>query len=143
MSLSSSIERVVTPSRRAASLAASFLSGAALVAGCAAHATEGQLHARAARELSCPHDNLRTREVDEKTRWVTGCGKSATYREVCKRGRDGETCKWAQVDEAGNVREEGEKSAAGEGKKRGGETSEQADEGPATKAKKAPASGDE
>jgi hypothetical protein len=68
--------------------------------GCSAHATQAQLRAAAARDLNCPTDNLRYRALDERSQWVAGCGKSATYQERCRRGDDGsERCDWEKQSE--------------------------------------------
>jgi hypothetical protein len=73
-----------------------------LLTGCGHHATPQQLRSRAADELNCPADNLRVRDLDERRRWVAGCGKSRTYAEECRRDNQGaESCGWQpQPDEA-------------------------------------------
>ncbi|MCU0659342.1 MAG: hypothetical protein MUF64_30000 [Polyangiaceae bacterium] len=69
--------------------------------GCTPHATQAQLRATAAREFNCPADNLRYRTLDERSRWVAGCGKSATFREQC--GREGaEGCSWERQPDPGD-----------------------------------------
>lgn len=68
-----------------------------VAAGCSAHATQGQLRAAAAADLNCPGDNLRFRQLDEAKHWVAGCGKSATYKEDCRRGGGGESCRWKKL----------------------------------------------
>lgn len=68
--------------------------------GCSPHATQAQLRAAASHDFNCPQDNLRYRTLDERNRWVAGCGKSATYREQCGRGEDGsERCRWEKQSE--------------------------------------------
>lgn len=73
-----------------------------LLSGCGHHATPQQLQARAASDLGCPSDNLRVRVLDERRRWVAGCGKSRTYAEECGRNDQGhDDCSWQpQPDEA-------------------------------------------
>lgn len=68
--------------------------------GCSPHATQAQLRDAAARDFNCPADNLRFRQLDERSRWVAGCGKSASYKEKCERGDNGdERCDWRKLDE--------------------------------------------
>lgn len=68
--------------------------------GCSPHATQAQLRAAAARDLQCPADNLRFRQLDERSRWVAGCGKSITYEEKCGASDSGEQrCGWSKRDE--------------------------------------------
>jgi hypothetical protein len=73
---SSSIARLVV----AASLAMLF--------GCAppepARAPLNELASRAAYELDCPAQWLRLTDIDERVKGVDGCGKRATYVEVCQ-----------------------------------------------------------
>jgi hypothetical protein len=66
---------------------------AALGSGCAAP-IEG-LVARAQFDLSCPEADLRIVTLDSKTRGVTGCGRKATYLEVCDMtGWGPMNCRW-------------------------------------------------
>jgi hypothetical protein len=51
-------------------------------------ATEDQLRARAAYDLSCSESKLDIVEIDERTRGVKGCGQRATYVESCERVGD-------------------------------------------------------
>jgi hypothetical protein len=83
--------------------------------GCAVHASETQLTSMAARDFSCPGDNLRQRTLDERTRWVAGCGKSATYQEQCRRNRDGkDECNWERrEDDADDSGSKDDKKARG------------------------------
>ncbi len=60
-----------------------------LVAGCAA--SIDQLAKRASFDLDCPREDLHYRELDAQTMGVRGCGRQATYVEVC---RSGENCTW-------------------------------------------------
>ena len=68
--------------------------------GCSPRATQAQLRDTAARDFRCPTDNLRYRTLDERSRWVAGCGKSATYKEECSRSDSGEErCGWKKIDD--------------------------------------------
>jgi hypothetical protein len=68
-----------------------------LLGVCACGATEEQLRARAAFDLSCPKDQLSLVQLDDRTQGVTGCGQKATYVESCGM-RDGyggkHDCTW-------------------------------------------------
>jgi hypothetical protein len=67
--------------------------------GCNESATLEQLRARAAYDLDCPASKIRTTEIDERTRGVSGCGQRATYVEACDRvGQYGirTDCTWVQ-----------------------------------------------
>ncbi|RYE83336.1 MAG: hypothetical protein EOO75_19465 [Myxococcales bacterium] len=70
---------------------------------CRPQATQAQLRAAAAHDLNCPDDNLRYRTLDDRRRWVAGCGKSATYEASCERrdGDDQERCGWRQLPDDG------------------------------------------
>ena len=61
-----------------------------LLAGCGA--TEEQLRARAAFDLSCGQDQLTIVQIDDRTSGVRGCGQRATYVEQC--ARPSEDCTW-------------------------------------------------
>ncbi len=68
--------------------------------GCATTATESQLRKRAAFDFECQEEALDVVELDERTRGVAGCGKRATYVEMCEthNGRNGsyrDNCTWA------------------------------------------------
>jgi len=74
----------------------------ALGGGCSPHATQAQLRATASRDFNCPSDNLRSRQLDERSHWVAGCGKSATFKEKCGRADDGsERCSWDKIADQG------------------------------------------
>lgn len=63
------------------------------VSGCAASLEN--LVARAQFDLDCPEKDLRVVPLDSKTRGVTGCGKRATYLEVCDlTGWGPMNCRW-------------------------------------------------
>jgi hypothetical protein len=66
-----------------------------LASGCAA-ATHDQLVRRASFDFDCGPDMLRYREIDDRTRGVTGCGKRATYVESCDGPREkaNTSCTW-------------------------------------------------
>ena len=60
-------------------------------------ATDDQLRARAAFDMSCPEDQLHIVAIDGRTQGVIGCGKRNTYVESCEQyGRTaGKTgCSW-------------------------------------------------
>jgi hypothetical protein len=69
----------------------------ALFIVCACGATEEQLRARAAFDMSCPNEQLTLVQIDDRTQGVTGCGQKATYVESCGM-RDGyggkHDCTW-------------------------------------------------
>jgi len=79
---------------------------AALVLGGAGCATTGpsatellanrRLVVRAASDLDCPSAPLDITSLDEATRIVTGCGRRATYVEICDGATDSVTqrCTW-------------------------------------------------
>jgi hypothetical protein len=54
-----------------------------VLAGCAVHATQAQLVNRAAFDLNCDAAAISIVEIDELTRGARGCGRQATYVEVC------------------------------------------------------------
>lgn len=62
---------------------------AALLAGCAAHATQSQLINRAAFDLQCDADAISVVEIDDLTRGARGCGRQATYVEICDGAKNG------------------------------------------------------
>ena len=70
------------------------LSGALL--GCGSSA--GPLEARAAHDLNCSQDQVVVTELGGKSYGVSGCGKKATYTEVCtpKPGSFSGDCDWSQ-----------------------------------------------
>ena len=59
---------------------------------CGCGATEDQLRARAAFDLSCGQDQLTIVEIDNRTSGVRGCGQHATYVEQCAQGNA--NCTW-------------------------------------------------
>jgi hypothetical protein len=64
-----------------------FLTGGAM--GC--RPTADQLARRAAFDLKCERAKLRYVLLDDRTVGVDGCGKRATYVEVCPTGNE---CTW-------------------------------------------------
>jgi hypothetical protein len=65
---------------------ASFALVAATLAACAetSDSTLAKLKTRASFDLQCPKSQLKTIELDDRTRGVTGCGQQATYVEQCE-----------------------------------------------------------
>jgi hypothetical protein len=55
----------------------------ALSVSACAGATEEQLRARAAFDMSCPQGKIHLVQLDERTQGVTGCGQKGTYVETC------------------------------------------------------------
>lgn len=65
-----------------------------LTIGCSGAPIEG-LVSRAQFDLNCPERDIRVQMLDDKTRGVTGCGKRATYLEVCDTtGWGNMNCRW-------------------------------------------------
>ena len=65
--------------------------------GCATGATADQLRDRAAFDFDCSQQHLTLHEIDDQTIGVDGCGKRATYVEVCRachNGYQGCDCSW-------------------------------------------------
>jgi hypothetical protein len=74
-----------------------------LLSACDDAATLEQLRARAAYDLDCPQSKIKTVELDERTRGVSGCGQRATYVEACDRvGQYGvkSDCTWVMNSDA-------------------------------------------
>jgi hypothetical protein len=46
-------------------------------------ATDDQLRARAAFDMSCPRQQIELVRLDDRTTGVSGCGQKATYVESC------------------------------------------------------------
>lgn len=64
-----------------------------LASGCGAPVEN--LVTRAQFDLDCPERELRVHTLDDKTRGVTGCGKRATYIEMCDMtGMGPINCRW-------------------------------------------------
>jgi hypothetical protein len=65
-----------------------------LVASCAtaAGASRDPLVERAVFDLSCPANELKGKEIDERTWAVWGCGRRATYVKTCKMAGFGTGC---------------------------------------------------
>jgi hypothetical protein len=71
--------------KRAQRGSAVFVVFAALVAaGCASTSSHDRLLKRAAFDLHCTKDELSVTRLDSKTRGVRGCGRQATYLQVCE-----------------------------------------------------------
>jgi hypothetical protein len=67
--------------------------------GCFSSGTNaGPVTARAAYDMQCPEKELQITELGGKTYGVRGCGKQATYTEVCtpKPGSFQGDCAWSQ-----------------------------------------------
>lgn len=67
--------------------------------GCTTGATHAQLVNRAAFDLNCDAAAISVVEIDELTRGARGCGRQATYVEVCNGPKVGEnshntSCTW-------------------------------------------------
>jgi len=65
-------------------------------AGCGG-ATLGQLRTRAAFDLGCPEDRMEVVTIDARTSGVRGCGRQATYVDLCRpcaNGYVGCECTW-------------------------------------------------
>jgi hypothetical protein len=56
------------------------------LAGCGA--TQTQLRTRAAFDLACAKDSIRTEAIDGATQLATGCGKRAIYVEMFNNSRN-------------------------------------------------------
>jgi hypothetical protein len=65
-----------------------------LASGCGGAPVEN-LVARAQFDLSCPEQEIRVTKIDDRTRGITGCGRRATYIEVCDMtGWGPMNCRW-------------------------------------------------
>ncbi len=71
-----------------------FMCAAGLSALGACNATIQQLNNRAAFELSCPSEQIRTTRLDARTMGVEGCGTKAVYIESCEGEGWARTCTW-------------------------------------------------
>jgi hypothetical protein len=78
-------------------------------AGCATGPTpRDRLLKRAAFDLHCTKDEMSVTKLDEKTRGVRGCGRQATYVEMCDAAPTSmlRTCSW--VMDSGGVASDAE-----------------------------------
>jgi len=58
------------------------------------HATIEQLRARAAFEMDCAEGKLTVTPIDARVKGVSGCGRKATYVEVCE--KKDINCTWSR-----------------------------------------------
>jgi hypothetical protein len=82
-------------STRAPETAAVFLLAVAGCGGALEDEDLTTLKTRASFDFDCPKSQIKTVTLDDRTRGVQGCGRRATYVQICQhQGMTNEDCTW-------------------------------------------------